>query len=29
MERRYKERQKEKVSDLDLNIKGLIFKDCL
>ena len=25
----YKERQKEKVSDLDLNIKSLVFKDCL
>lgn len=25
----YKERQREKVSDLDLNIKGLVFKDCL
>ena len=25
----YKERQREKVSDLDLNIKNLVFKDCL
>ena len=25
----YKEKQKEKVSDLDLNIKDLVFKDCL
>lgn len=25
----YKERQKEKVSDLNLNIKNLVFKDCL
>lgn len=25
----YKERQKEKISDLDLNIKNLVFKDCL
>lgn len=25
----YKEKQKEKVSDLDLDIKDLVFKDCL
>lgn len=25
----YKKRQKEKISDLDLNIKNLVFKDCL